>query len=235
MENKPAIEYLYGTMPGIHDNIRARRPSLVDWEVIKTIVTTTKRIFGSITLNQCSGKEWLLSEAIVDMVWIYTYCSDDDADDDASKHLGTMVEERGNSPYAENLRSNFLEVHYKMRSRVKDKLTNVLASMLQIQSPTIYQYWFAILLDPWYVMELKYIKTFHQSKHIYTKVLVQKMMPKFYEYIMAAELAVHTNTPQILVHNNTDYLYLHNNPIRTHSLSYEAILLERIGAELIIY
>ena len=25
LENKPAIEYLYGTMPGIHDNIQARR------------------------------------------------------------------------------------------------------------------------------------------------------------------------------------------------------------------
>ena len=30
LENKPAIEYLYGTIPGIHDNIRARRPSLFD-------------------------------------------------------------------------------------------------------------------------------------------------------------------------------------------------------------
>ena len=30
MGNKPAIEYLYGTVPGIHENIRARRPSLVD-------------------------------------------------------------------------------------------------------------------------------------------------------------------------------------------------------------
>ena len=30
LENKPAIEYLYGTIPGIHDNIRERRPSLVE-------------------------------------------------------------------------------------------------------------------------------------------------------------------------------------------------------------
>ena len=34
-------------------------------------------------------------------------------------------------------------------------------------------------------MDLKDIKTFHQSKNIDTKVLFQKMMPKFYEYIMA--------------------------------------------------
>ena len=56
LENKPAIEYLYRTMPGIHDNIRARRPSLVDWEVIHMIVTIMKRIVGSIFLDQCSGK-----------------------------------------------------------------------------------------------------------------------------------------------------------------------------------
>ena len=59
-------------MPGIHDNIRERRPSLVDWEVIHMIVTSMKRIVGIIVLNQCSGKEWLLSEAIVDVVRIYT-------------------------------------------------------------------------------------------------------------------------------------------------------------------
>ena len=70
LDNKPEIEYLYGSMPGIHDNIRARRPSLVNWEVIQIIVTNTKRIFGSIVLNQFYGEEWLLSEAVVDLVQI---------------------------------------------------------------------------------------------------------------------------------------------------------------------
>ena len=73
------------------------RPYLVNWEVIQMILTSMKRIVGSIVLNQCSGKEWLLSEAIVDLVWIYTYCLGDDADDDVSKHLDTMVEERDKS------------------------------------------------------------------------------------------------------------------------------------------
>ena len=82
-----------------------------------------------------------------------------------------------------------------MRSQVKDKLTNVLAPLLQIPAPTKYHYWFALFLEPRYVMDLKDINTFHQSKNIDTKLLVQKMMPKFYEYIMAAELAVHPNTP----------------------------------------
>ena len=56
LENKSVIEYLYGTMPGIHDNIRAGSPSLVDWKFIHMIVNSLKLIFGGIILNQCSGK-----------------------------------------------------------------------------------------------------------------------------------------------------------------------------------
>ena len=52
IENKPENEYLYGSMPGIHDNIRAMRPSLVNWEVIQIIVTSMKLIVVSIILNQ---------------------------------------------------------------------------------------------------------------------------------------------------------------------------------------
>ena len=36
------------------------------------------------------------------------------------------------------------------------------------------------------------------------------MIPKFYEYIMAVELAVRPNIPHILVRNNEDSLYFHN-------------------------
>ena len=92
------------------------------------IVTSMERIVGSIVLNQCSGKEWFLSEAIVDLVQIYTYCSGGDADDDVSKHLDTMVEERGNFQDPENLCSSLLEVHFNIRYRVRDKLTNVLCA-----------------------------------------------------------------------------------------------------------
>ena len=49
--NKPEIEYLYGTIPGIHYNIQVRRPSLVDWEFIQIIVTSMNRIIVSIFLN----------------------------------------------------------------------------------------------------------------------------------------------------------------------------------------
>ena len=61
------------------------------------------------------------------------------------------------------------------------------------------------------------------------------MIPKFYEHIIVEELAVHPNTPQIIVRNNEDSLYFHNNPTYMHYLLSEAILLERIGAEFVIY
>ena len=91
-----------------------------------------------------------------------------------------MVEERGNLKYAEKMGRNLLEVRPKMRCQVKYKLTNGLVPLLQILSPTKYYYWFALFLDPRYVIELTDIKTFHQSKNIDTKVLVMMMMPKFY-------------------------------------------------------
>ena len=115
----------------------------------------------------------------MDLICIYTYCSGNDVDGDVSKHLDTMVEERGNSPDAENLRSKLLEVHSKMRYWVKDKLTNVIAPLLKIPAPTKYRYRFSLFLYPRYVMELKDIKTLYQSKNKYTKVLVQKMIHKF--------------------------------------------------------
>ena len=61
------------------------------------------------------------------------------------------------------------------------------------------------------------------------------MMPKFYEHIMAAELAVHPKTPQILVGNNEESLYFNKNPNCMNSLLSQAIILERIGAEFVIY
>ena len=68
-------------MSGIHENIWESMPPLAEWEVIQMIVTIMKRIVGSILLNQCYGKEWILSEAIVYLVHIYTYLSGDDADE----------------------------------------------------------------------------------------------------------------------------------------------------------
>ena len=91
-----------------------------------------KCIIGNIIFNQCSGKEWLLSESILDLVWIYTYCSSDDANAGVYKKLDAMVEDRGNLQAAENIRKNLLEVNCKMCHQVKDKPTNILALLINI-------------------------------------------------------------------------------------------------------
>ena len=97
---------------------------------------------------------------------------------------------------------NLLEVHYKIQNQVNDKLINALAPMLDVSASTKYHYWFALFLDPRYVIKLKDIKTFCQSENVDTKQIVQKMMPKLYDHIMAAELDVNTSTPNILVDNS---------------------------------
>ena len=51
MDNKHAIEYLYATMSGIHDNIWARRPFLVNLEFSQMIVTSMQRIVDIILLT----------------------------------------------------------------------------------------------------------------------------------------------------------------------------------------
>ena len=72
-----------------------------------------------------------------------------------------------------------------MRYQIKYKIINVLAPLIQITAPTKYHYWFDLLLDPRYVMEIKDIRNFHQIENVDTKTLLHQMMPKFYEYIMS--------------------------------------------------
>ena len=151
-------------MPWIYESIRASSPPLVNWEVIKNIVTSVKRIVDSTILKQCSSKECLLSYSIVDLVRIYTYRSGDDANKYMSKHLDTMGEERGKSQAAENLCRKQLEGYCKMKNQIKYNLMNVIVSQLNITASTKYHYWFAIFLNPRYAMEITDIKTFHHSK-----------------------------------------------------------------------
>ena len=60
-------------MYSIHDRIRERNPSLEDWSVTITVVTTMQRIVVSIVKNKAYGGKWLISEAIVDTVRVYIY------------------------------------------------------------------------------------------------------------------------------------------------------------------
>ena len=52
---------------------------------------------------------------------------------------------------------------------------------------------------------------------------------------MAEELSVILKNPEIIVGNNGESLHFHNKPNFMHSVLSEATLLERIGAEFVIY
>ena len=59
---------------------------------------TMKHIVGIIVKNQASGEKWLISEAIVDTVRVYIYCSGDEVDEVEevlNVKLDQMVEEKG--------------------------------------------------------------------------------------------------------------------------------------------
>ena len=49
----------------------------MDWSVTITAVMNIRRVIGIIVKNQASGGKWLVSEAIVDTVSVYIYCSGD--------------------------------------------------------------------------------------------------------------------------------------------------------------
>ena len=54
LESKGTINYLFGLMENIPEIIREQKPSLMDWSVPKTIVTTIWQIVGIIV------KKWPL-------------------------------------------------------------------------------------------------------------------------------------------------------------------------------
>jgi hypothetical protein len=55
--------------------VSKRLPSKEDWEVARCLVETVKDVVGSITLNQTNGSNWLLYDAIVDLIHSYLSCS----------------------------------------------------------------------------------------------------------------------------------------------------------------
>ena len=56
-------------------HISNRRPPEKDWKVKYVTVVTMEKIVGNVLKNQSSGKKWLISEAIIDLVKIYVDCA----------------------------------------------------------------------------------------------------------------------------------------------------------------
>ena len=102
-------------MDNIPGKIRERKPSLTDLSVTSTVVTTMRLIVGSIVKHQASDGKWLISEAIVDNVRVYIYCSGDDVDEVLNGDLDQMVEEKYGLGESRHLMRNLEETYTKIR------------------------------------------------------------------------------------------------------------------------
>ena len=76
---------------------------------------TMRHIVGSIVKNQASSDKCLISEAIVDTVRVYIYCSSDEVDEVLKLDLEHMVEEQDDSGEARQPIRNLEEIHMKIR------------------------------------------------------------------------------------------------------------------------
>ena len=90
-------------MDNILDRILELKPYFTDWPVTSTDVITMSKIVGGIVTNQASCGKWLISEAIVDTVRVYIYCSGDELDEVLKAGLGHMVEEHNSSGEARQI------------------------------------------------------------------------------------------------------------------------------------
>ena len=74
--NKYAIEYMYGLMSGVLNDIKTCKPSNEYWEVVHVVVHTMKEVVASVNKNELMGRRWLLLYAVMDIVGLYLFYCD---------------------------------------------------------------------------------------------------------------------------------------------------------------
>ena len=99
-----------------------------------------------------------------------------------------MVEVQDGLEEARYLRKKLEEMHTKMRENVKSKLDNYLDSLLGVPSEDKYHWCFSLKLYPRYVNEFTNVGKLNEIETVGTSTIINEIMPKFYDYIMAAEL-----------------------------------------------
>ena len=73
----------------------------------------------------------------------------------------------------------------KIWENVKRKLPKYLESLLEVPSSDKYHWWFALMLNPCYMNELTYFRKLHLIETVDTRTIIDEIMTKFYDYIMA--------------------------------------------------
>ena len=86
------------------------------------------------------------------------------------------------------MRRNLEETHTKMRENVKSKLAKYLHPLLEVPSSDNCHWWPTLMIDLSYVNKLTDVRKLHEIETVDTITIINEIMPKFYDYIVAAEL-----------------------------------------------
>ena len=82
-------------MAGVEANIKKRLPKWIDWQVVITVVHTTKKLFQSIKLNQATVEKWMMSQAVEDILGLYVSLSSGTVPEVVQKHIQAINLTRG--------------------------------------------------------------------------------------------------------------------------------------------
>ena len=100
-----------------------------------------------------------------------------------------------------------------------------------------YHWWFDLILDPRYVNEFTNVKKLHEIDTIDIRTIINKMIPKFHDYIVVVELEETPYTSPLAVTTGNLSLYFNEDTLgvpRTDSKGGN-ILIERIESEFEVF
>ena len=72
---------------------------------------------------------------------------------------------------------------------MKNRLKKYFEPLLHVPLLDRYHWWFALILDPRYLNGLAEVRALHEIESVETRAIFLEIMPKFYNYIVAAEWA----------------------------------------------
>ena len=100
--------------------------------------------------------------------------------------LDQMVKKQDSLEKARQMKRNLEDMHMKIWESLNSKLAKKLKPLLEVPSADIYQWWFYLMLDPLYVNEFRDFRKLHEIETVDTSTITNKIMPKFYDYIVMA-------------------------------------------------
>ena len=144
---------------------------------------------------------------------MYIYRYGDDVDEVLKVKLDRMVEYQDGLEEAIQVRRNLEEMHMKIRENVNIKLAKYLEPLLEVPSADKYHWWFALIIDSCYVNEFTYVRKLYEIDTFDTRTIINEIIPKFYDYIVAEELSENPCTTPPDVSTSKCSLYLNEDTL----------------------